>query len=77
MIATVTSKGQVTLPVEARRRLGIRPGSKLEFVVRDGERLEVIPVAGSVQSLKGMVPKPRRRLTLEQIDAAIRSGAGR
>ena len=29
MTVTVTSKGQVTLPSEARRRLGIRAGTKL------------------------------------------------
>lgn len=41
MVATVTAKGQVTLPAEARRRLGPGPGSKLEFVVIDEARLEV------------------------------------
>ena len=41
MIATVTAKGQVTLPAEARKRLGIKPGTKLAFVIIDDERLEV------------------------------------
>ena len=76
MIATVTSKGQVTLPVEARRRLGLKPGTKLEIIVTDDERLEAIPVAESVTSLKGMVPKPRKRLSLAQIEKAIAAGAG-
>ena len=39
--ATVTSKGQVTLPVEARKRLGIRAGSRLEFVVKDDQTVEL------------------------------------
>ena len=29
--AKVTSKGQITVPREIRRRLGVRPGDKLEF----------------------------------------------
>ncbi len=75
MIATVTSKGQVTLPAEARRRLKISPGSKLEFIVIDQERLEVIPVVETVTSLKGMVPKPKKTLSLADMEKAIAKGA--
>lgn len=75
MIATVTAKGQVTLPAEARRRLGIRPGSKLAFVVIDEERLEIIPMADSIDTLKGMLPKPETPLSLEDIQEAIVKGA--
>ena len=34
---TVTSKGQVTIPKEVRRELGIRQGSKVRFSVRNGK----------------------------------------
>ncbi len=77
MTATVTAKGQVTLPVEVRRRLGLKPGSKLEFLVIDDERLEAIPVSETVSSLKGMVPKPKKSLSLAGIDRAIARGASR
>lgn len=73
--ATVTSKGQVTLPVEARRRLGIRAGTRLEFIVKDDERLEVVRVGGSVRELKGLLPRPRRKLSLEQMETAIAKAA--
>jgi len=71
MIATVTSKGQLTLPIEARRRLGIVPGTRLDLIITDDDRLEVIPMTGSVQKLKGMLPKPKRPLSLEEMDDAI------
>ncbi len=71
MIATVTSKGQLTLPVEARRRLGIVSGTRLDLIITDDDRLEIIPMTGSVQKLKGMLPKPKRPLTLEEMDNAI------
>lgn len=74
MTATVTSKGQVTLPVEARRRLGIRAGTRLEFIIRGDDRLELVCVGGSVRDLKGALPKPRRRLTLAEMEAAISRG---
>ena len=77
MTSTVTSKGQVTIPVEARRRLRILPGTKLEFVIREDGRLEVIPLSGSIKDLKGSVPKPKRALTLEEMDAAIAGAARR
>ena len=69
MIATVTSKGQLTLPIEARRRFGIRAGSKLEFIITGDDRMEVIPMTDSIKKLKGMVPKPSKVLTLEEMDA--------
>jgi AbrB family looped-hinge helix DNA binding protein len=74
-VATVTSKGQVTLPAETRRRLGIRAGTRLEFIVKDDERLEVVRVGGSVRDLKGLLPPPRRKLSLGGIEAAIAKGA--
>jgi antitoxin PrlF len=34
--AKVTSKGQVTIPAEVRRSLGVKPGDKLRFEAQDG-----------------------------------------
>jgi AbrB family looped-hinge helix DNA binding protein len=40
---TVTSKGQVTIPLELRKKLGIRQGSKVEFnLVGDHAELRVV-----------------------------------
>ncbi|MGO9337739.1 MAG: AbrB/MazE/SpoVT family DNA-binding domain-containing protein [Terracidiphilus sp.] len=35
-LAKVTSKGQVTIPVEVRKSLGVKPGDKLRFEPQDG-----------------------------------------
>jgi antitoxin PrlF len=75
MTGTVTSKGQVTIPVEARRKLGIVPGTALEFVVTDAGTLVIIPRSRSVRELKGMVPRPKRPLSVADMQRAIRSGA--
>jgi len=75
MTGTLTSKGQVTVPVEIRRFLNVGPGDKLLFA-RAGDRVEIVPATTSVRQLKTVLPKPARRLTLAQMDAAIRRGAG-
>ena len=55
-IATVTSKGQVTLPVAIRRALSINAGDKLTFTVED-DRVLVQPAADFL-SLAGSVQVP-------------------
>jgi len=75
MTVTVTSKGQVTLPAEARRRLGIHAGTKLELIIMGDDRMEVVRIGGSVRDLKGALPKPKRALTVAEIDKAIAKGA--
>lgn len=41
--ARITSKGQITVPLEIRRALGVRPGDKLLFE-NDGRGVRVRPV---------------------------------
>jgi len=72
--AAVSSKGQVTLPKEVRERLGLAASGKLRFVVED-ERVVVKPVRYSISDLAGMLGKPPRHLTLEQIDEGIADAA--
>lgn len=58
LVTSVTSKGQVTIPAEVRRRLGIEPGDKVSFQVEDGTvRLErvkwtVDEMYGSIEPLE-------------------------
>jgi AbrB family looped-hinge helix DNA binding protein len=40
--ATLTSKGQLTLPIELRRQLGVETGTKIHFIIHDG-KAELIP----------------------------------
>jgi len=74
-VVTVSSKGQVVLPSEARRRLGLNPGARLLVDERpDGIRLTVVRSVGraEVAALAGLVTarsrgRPRR---LADFDAA-------
>jgi len=56
--ASVTERGQVTIPAEVRRLLGLKKRDKLSFVVEDGKvtvrkpRFTIETLAGSVPALK-------------------------
>jgi antitoxin PrlF len=73
--ATVTSKGQVTIPKEIRDHLGLRTGGKLQFTLDSDGRVVVTPTMLSVRRLFGILGKPPRSATLEDMDEAIRRGA--
>ena len=73
--ATVTSKGQVTIPREVRERLGLRVGGRLQFTLEPDGRILVAPAMLSVRRLFGILGKPPRRATLKDMDDGIRRGA--
>lgn len=73
--ATVTSKGQVTIPVDVRTKLGLRPGSRLAFVPTRTGGYEIHLEAASIQDLKGTVPQPPQPVSVEEMNAAIASAA--
>ncbi len=72
--ATVTSKGQITIPADVRARLGLRPGSRLAFVpTADG--YEIHPETLSIRDLKGSVPPPDKPVSVDEMNDAIAEGA--
>ena len=71
MQATITSKGQVTLPKVIRDRLQLEPGDRIEFILERDDILRVAPVTAPVTQLKGMLPKPAVPVTLQEMDEAI------
>ncbi|NWG54502.1 MAG: AbrB/MazE/SpoVT family DNA-binding domain-containing protein [Hydrogenophilaceae bacterium] len=73
--ATLTSKGQLTLPKEVRQALGVGPGDRVDFVRMEDGNFAVMPATKSVKSLKGIIPKPKKPVTLEDMDRAIVRGA--
>ena len=69
--ATVTSKGQLTIPVEVRNDLNIRTGTRIEFHKRDDGSYEFIPITGSVMDLIGIITWDGPALTREEMDEGI------
>jgi AbrB family looped-hinge helix DNA binding protein len=76
--ATLTSKGQITIPLDVRHRLKLDSGARVEFIeAADGEFL-IRPAVADVRSLKGLLRKPAKPVSIEDMKKAIRlRGAGR
>ncbi|MGA2217672.1 MAG: AbrB/MazE/SpoVT family DNA-binding domain-containing protein [Terracidiphilus sp.] len=73
MEATLSSKGQATIPKAVRDRLQIKPGDRFKFFFhRDG--VIILPKISTAR-LKGMIPKTAKPVSLEEIDRAIDEGA--
>jgi AbrB family looped-hinge helix DNA binding protein len=62
--AYVTSKGQLVIPVRIRRKLGIKPGTKICFVEREHEVLFQPVTKEHIRNLAGML-KTRTSATAE------------
>lgn len=74
--ATLTSKGQITIPADVRRSLNVDAGDRLEFVEVAPGRFEVVAATRSVRELKGMLGKVERPVSIEEMNRAIaRQGA--
>lgn len=71
----VTSKGQVTIPQEVRRQLGIEPGTEVEFEVHDGVvRLVRRPAGDGKALVKRMRGRARVSMSTDEIMALTRGG---
>lgn len=75
--ATLTSKGQVTIPAAVRNGLGVETGDRVEFIELEPGRYEVIAATLPVTALKGIVPKPKHPVSIKDMDAAIREHASK
>ncbi|RDH46183.1 AbrB/MazE/SpoVT family DNA-binding domain-containing protein [Zooshikella ganghwensis] len=72
--ATITSKGQVTIPKEVRDALSLASGDRVEFIQIDSDRFEIVAINRDVTELKGLIKKPKKPVTIEEMNEAIEMG---
>jgi antitoxin PrlF len=76
--ATMTTKGQVTIPLDVRQRLGLDAGDRIEFVELESGGYAIKPAIKDIRSLKGLLRKPAKPVSVEDMNTAVRArGAGR
>ena len=75
--ASLTSKGQITIPKQVRNRLSLATGDRVAWTVMDG-RLIGTPRNLEFADLVGFLGQPASDpATLEELDAAVRDAVGR
>jgi AbrB family looped-hinge helix DNA binding protein len=77
-VATLTSKGQITIPVQVRTALGVDAGDRIEFVEIEKGQFAIVAATRSVRELNGLFHrKGRKPVSIEEMNAAIAKGASR
>ncbi|CAN5233824.1 hypothetical protein BH10PSE9_BH10PSE9_11600 [soil metagenome] len=71
----LSDKGQVTIPHALRDLLKLRPGDRLLATVEDGEHLKIGRERTTLGDLVGVLPKPKRPVTVSEMNEAIRKAA--
>jgi len=76
--ATLTSKGQITIPIAVREKLGLAAGDRVEFVELAPGEFAMRAATEDVRALKGIVRRPPKPVSIVAMNAAIRRrGSGR
>lgn len=72
-LATLTKKGQVTIPKEIRESLRLHTGDKIEIIITDKREAVIRPVSKKVDDIFCRLFRPgRKAVSLEAIDDALR-----
>ena len=75
--ATITTKGQITIPKNIRAELKLQAGDKIDFVIAETGEVRFVPITKDVRSLKGIVAKPSSPVSIEDMKRSVRNQAGR
>lgn len=71
--STLTARGQTTIPAEIRRKLALKPGDRILYL-EEGGRIRIVAADKRARDLKGLLPKPDRAVSLDEMEAAIAAG---
>ncbi len=73
-LATLTTKGQVTIPKKIRESLKLHTGDKIEIIVTEKREAIIRPISKKVDEIFCKLHRPgRKAVTLEAMDDAIRN----
>ena len=73
--ATVTYKGQITLPKAVREQLGVQAGDRVSFREIEGGVIVVEADTVDLMELRGSIKPRRRGVSVEDMDRAVRRSA--
>ena len=70
--AVVTGKGQITIPKAVRDALGVETGDRVEFIQHEKGVYTVIAATRDIRELKGLIQKPSKAVSVEDMNKAVR-----
>ena len=72
--STLSTKGQLVVPKEVRDFLRVRPGDRIDFVVRDDGQVTIRPAVVDIHELRGILHAPNRPpVSVEEMNRAVRN----
>jgi AbrB family looped-hinge helix DNA binding protein len=72
--AALTSKGQITIPIEVRRKLGLKAGDRIGFIENENGEFVLKPKTGSIMALRGIVKWTGKPVTIQEMNETIAKG---
>jgi antitoxin PrlF len=72
----VTTKGQITVPKPIREHLNLAKGDRIEFLIGPNGKVTLFAATADVRKLKGLVPKPKKAVTVAEMKRAIEAEGG-
>jgi antitoxin PrlF len=75
--ATITRKGQTTIPKSIREYLKLKTGDRLDFVIGDDGRVTLTPRKIDIRELRGILSPAPRRLSVDEMDELMRDAVAR
>ena len=70
---TITQRGQVTIPAEVRKMLGVKPRDKVAFTIEDGE-VRLAPATFSLESAYGSVKPSKKPEDFDEVSRTAKEG---
>ncbi|MCL2410317.1 MAG: AbrB/MazE/SpoVT family DNA-binding domain-containing protein [Treponema sp.] len=70
-LAKITTKGQITLPINIRRQLNLKDGDKVAFIENDGQYTIVNPTMLAFEKIRNAMEGEAERLGLKDVDDVV------
>lgn len=65
----LNNRGQITIPKQIRKYLGLQTGDKLEFIIdKSNGCIQIIPITVEVHELKNLLPKSKKQISIQQMN---------
>ena len=75
--ASITSKGQITIPASVRKALNVETGDRVQFIELEAGRYEFVAATRPITDLKGMFGKPAKSVSVDEMARAIAAAGAR